>query len=293
MEGKKVNLFVIGAMKVGTTSFVDLLSKHPDVYVSPIKEPHFFVDELPSNLYEPSRFFDLDNYFENDFPNPLHIANVQSSRQYDILFSLSQEQKYLCDASTGYLHCPETATRIKQYNANAKIVVILRDPIKRAYSHYKMDLALGRTNRSFGDLLKKEVELYKKDMLPWNSYLGMSFYKNSVKSYKDNFEEVLVLRFERLMTDEKHELKKLIEFLEISELADFSMLHKNKTRMLRFQKLFYILKQLGLKDFFSKIFSSNFKRKIFNLVSSDQRQEMHLSFEVFKQVEAIFKIESA
>lgn len=292
MERKKVNLFVIGAMKAGTTSFVDLLSKHPDVYVPPIKEPHFFVDELPNNLYEPSRFFDLDQYLENDFPAPLHITKVTSSSQYDILFSLSQTQKYLCDASTGYLHCPDTAAKIKQYNSIAKIVVILRDPIKRAYSHYKMDLALGRTKTSFEDLLKKEVELYKKDALPWNSYLGMSFYKNALKSYSDNFKEVLILRFEYLMKDDQLEWKKLFEFLEISEFDNFSMLHKNKTRMLHFQKLFYMMKQVGLKDIFSKFVRSNLKRKLFELVSSDKSIEMKVSAEIYSEINDIFKTES-
>ncbi|MBZ0326149.1 MAG: sulfotransferase, partial [Altibacter sp.] len=47
METKKANLFIVGAMRAGTTSFVELLSKHPQIYVSPIKEPNYFVDRLP------------------------------------------------------------------------------------------------------------------------------------------------------------------------------------------------------------------------------------------------------
>ena len=78
----KCNLFIIGAMKAGTTTFVDLLNNHPEIYMSPVKEPHYFINSLPKQLYDPSRFFNLDNYLEKKFPEPLHITKVETEKQY-------------------------------------------------------------------------------------------------------------------------------------------------------------------------------------------------------------------
>ena len=138
--GRKVNLFVVGAMKAGTTSFMERLAGHPDVYVSPVKEPHYFINELPENLYEPSRFFDLDHYLMKDFPEPLHICKVERLEQYERIFSLAETQNYRAEGSTAYLHAPESAGLIHAYNPEAKLLLLVRDPLKRAYSHYQMDL---------------------------------------------------------------------------------------------------------------------------------------------------------
>ena len=65
----KANLFIVGAMKAGTTSFNELLTNHPEIYFSPIKEPNYFINDQPKSIYEPSRFFNIDSYFKNQFPS--------------------------------------------------------------------------------------------------------------------------------------------------------------------------------------------------------------------------------
>ena len=144
---KQANLFLVGAMKAGTTLLMDLLSQHPEIYVSPIKEPNFFVEEVPEELYDPSRFFSLEKYFKKDFPNPLHIANVNTLQDYRKLFSISTHEKYRLEGSTMYLHAPNTPQRICQYNNDATIIIIKRDPLDRAYSHYNMLTGLSRELR--------------------------------------------------------------------------------------------------------------------------------------------------
>ena len=151
---QKANLFIVGAMKAGTTSFMEALAQHPDIYVSPVKEPHYFVNELPKLLYEPSRFFNLEAYFKNDFPKPLHIANLKNKEHYEQLFSLSNQEKYLAEGSTMYLHAPESAQKIQQYNPEAKIIILTREPVSRAYSHYKMLTGLSRETRSFQEVVE-------------------------------------------------------------------------------------------------------------------------------------------
>lgn len=293
MESKKANLYVVGAMKAGTTFFTEILSQHPQVYMSPIKEPHYFINSLPENLYEPSRFFSIENYFAKDFPTPLHIAKVEKLDQYQMLFSLAEEtQLYRIEASTAYLHAPESAGLIHEYNPNAKIIILLRDPLKRAFSHYNMDKGLGRVNKDFESIIVDEIAKYKNASLPWNSYLGMSFYKDSVKKYISLFENVLVVNFEELTRNKKKTLKIVSDFLNITEFSNTEVERTNETKQLRFQRLFYVLKQLGLKDYFSKIFNQNFRQRLFRLVSSNTKSELNISAQTQNDLNTIFNNES-
>lgn len=293
MESKKANLFVVGAMKAGTTFFTEILSQHPEVYLSPIKEPHYFIDSLPENLYEPSRFFSIENYFAKDFPTPLHIAKIEKLDQYQKLFSLASEAHlYRTEASTAYLHAPESAGLIHEYNPNAKIIILLREPIKRAFSHYNMDKGLGRVKMEFETLVKDEIVKYNNGALPWNSYLGMSFYNNAINRYQSFFEDVLVVNFEDLTKNKTGMLKAISEFLNINEFIAANVERTNETKQLRFQKVFYVLKKLGLKDYFSRIFSQNFRQRLFRLVSSNTKSELNISEQTQNDLTTIFNNES-
>jgi hypothetical protein len=292
MDERKVNLFVVGAMKAGTTSFVDLLSGHPDIYVPPVKEPHYFIDELPSNLYEPSRFFNLDAYLETTFPKPLHITKVDSLDQYQKVYSLKGDQRYLVDGSTAYLHDPGSAFRIHDYNPDSKIIIITREPLSRAFSHYNMDLGIGRVHAGFEDLLLKEIVRYEKGTLPWNTYLGMSFYREPIKRFKDLFEHVLILNFDTLVNEQEKAMGIVAHFLNIDDFVTGNEIKRNVSRELRFQKLFYLMKKSGLKDNFTKIFSDGFRHRIFRIVSKSRTEMPALSEECMNKLDQLFKKES-
>lgn len=285
----KANLFVVGAMKAGTTSFVDLLSQNEEVYVPPIKEPHYFVNKLPKSIYKPSRFFDLNTYFEKQFPKPLHIAKLNNSVQYEKLFSLAQpKHKYLVDASTCYLNSPESAELILNYNPKAKIIILLRDPLKRAVSHYHMDVGLGRTLRSFEAEILDNIEAYKNGVLSGCSYLSMSLYKEQVENFKTYFgKQVLVLQFENLVRKDMVEFEKLNQFLALNDkLVNLPV--QNKTRKLYFPKLNNILIKIGVKDVFSKIVPGEIKQALFRLISSQRKSEIQISEETRNVLKLIF-----
>lgn len=292
MEEKKVNLFLVGAMKAGTTSLVEILSKHPDIYVSPIKEPHFFVDALPKQLYEPSRFFNLEKYLEKTFPQPLHITKIETLKQYKKVYSLINNQKYLLDASTMYLHAPEVAQKIYQYNPQAKIIIIKRNPLKRAFSHYNMLVGLSREKRTFNEVIHEEIIHYNNNNLKWYSCLGMSFYNSAIKEYKKLFKEVLVLDFETLIQNQPLVYKQLQSFLNLNFKINQPLIKKNVSRTPRFKNLFFFLHKIGIKDYFSVLFSSNFKQQIYRLLSSNKKEEPMLTLKVKQELENIFKKES-
>lgn len=289
---RKANLFMVGAMKAGTTSFMDVISQHPQIYVSPIKEPNFFISELPEDLYDPSRFFSIDRYFQNDFPNPLHIAHVKNAEDYDRLFILQKGEKYISEGSTMYLHAPQTAQRIHAYNPNAKIIIITRDPLNRSFSQYRMLVGLSKETKSFQDVMSKEITQYKNGDLAWHSSLGMSFYGKAINQYKELFQEVCIISFEDLVNHSEETLQKIVSFLKIDDFKDLRSKDINPTRSLRFKWLFFLLKKIGLKDYFSAIFGRAFKQKVFQWASKSESEPMNLSEATRQKLDEIFKKES-
>lgn len=286
---KKPNLFVVGAMRAGTTSFAKLLSGHPSIYVPPVKEPHYFADKLPVELLETSRFFSWKAYFEKQFPAPLHNTQIFSLENYEKIYSLSNNEKYLVDASTIYLHAPNVAAKIQNYNPEAKIIIILRDPLQRAYSHFKMDVGLGRTTETFQELMQRQVTCYKLGTLPWYNHLAMSFYKQNIANYQKYFKNVLIISFEELIGNTANELKKVSDFLGIESFLETLLPMKNASTLQKFPKLLYGLKRLGLKDYFSLVFPNSFKQRILEQISKKEHIPINLTNFTKKELSEIFQ----
>lgn len=287
-EDKKVDIFIVGAMKAGTTSFAALLSQHPMIFMSPIKEPHHFVDPLPKAFLETSRFFSLENYFENSYPEPLHNVQVSNEADYKKLFSAASKNQYWAEASTAYLHAPEAAHRIFKYNPNAKIIILTRNPLERAFSHYKMDMGLGRIKDSFSYYMEREIEFYKNGTFPWYSYINMSCYNKPINIYRESFENVLVIALEDLITNTETELAKVSAFLNIASF-EYPHLEKiNSGSILKIPFLFYYLKRMGVMDVFSKIIPSKIKMLLFKTLSNSTRKLPPLSKELQRELYSIF-----
>ncbi|MEL6813024.1 MAG: sulfotransferase [Bacteroidota bacterium] len=294
MEDGKVNLFVVGAMRAGTTSFMQLLSRHPNIYVSPIKEPHYFVDSLPNSIFEPLQEGFVDRYFKKQFPKPIHRARITNAEEYQKLFSLAQHHAYRAEGSISYLHAPEAAKKIHEYNPNAKIVIISRNPLQRAVSHYKMDLGLLREKKPMESVIIREMTAYKEGTLKWSSLLGMSFYNDPILRFNHYFgKKVLHLTSEELFQETEKTLLKVSVFLGIEDFSDVQFESVNATRKLRFQKMFFWLKKIGLIRFLSWVVPTTVKHKIFHSVSTPSNSEIHLSEKTLEELNDIFTIESS
>lgn len=107
---RKPNFFIIGAPKCGTTSLAAYLSEHPNVYMSPIKEPHFFNTDM--------RWHDID------VPN--------RDAYMDLFRAASSEHLAIGEASTTYLYSAAAVPNILQCNPDAKFIVMVRNPLEMA-----------------------------------------------------------------------------------------------------------------------------------------------------------------
>ncbi|MCA9836213.1 MAG: sulfotransferase [Trueperaceae bacterium] len=112
----KPNFFIVGAPKCGTTALAQYLSEHPQVFMADPKEPHFFADDLPGH----------------------HKAINQ--KDYLRLFSHAREQKIVGEASVWYLYSDSALKNIKCFNPQAKLLVMLRNPVELVYSMHSQHL---------------------------------------------------------------------------------------------------------------------------------------------------------
>jgi Sulfotransferase domain len=193
------NLFIVGAAKAGTTSLYHYLSQHPEIYMSPIKEPHFF-----------SRIR----------PDRKHVALsgtqvIANERSYLRLFQQWQHEPLAGEASPSYLWEPMAASRIKQVSPNAKIIILLREPVSRAYSHYLNDVRAGLEKRSFLEAIEADLAATKVGWGVSPLYVALGLYGEQVKRYLDRFTQVKIIFFENLILYPQETLRQIFRFLQV------------------------------------------------------------------------------
>ncbi len=201
------NFFIIGAARSGTTSLDRYLSQHPEIYITPRKETHFFaVDHFPP-------------YFMGPGDERLNRRLIRDENQYAQLFASVAGEKAIGESSVFYLCYPGTAERIAQAVPNAKIIAILREPMARAYSAYMHLVRDGRETLEFAEGLKREEERRKKGFEPIWWYKELGLYYEQVKRYLDVFGtgQVKVLLYDELCANPGLVLHDVFVFLEVKE----------------------------------------------------------------------------
>ena len=217
----KVNLFCVGAAKAGTTSIFEFI-KDIDQFGIPVdKEPHFFGEYF---VHERKKYSSYDEYHN--------------------LYPQRTNKKYLVDFSTSYLYSDSAAQEIFDYNHNAKVIIVLRNPVDRALSLYNHQ----RRSMLEQEGLEKAFCLESKricDGFPYGyHYVNGGLYYNQVKRYLELFprDNVLILQFENLIRKQHEELSKLFSFLNLpDDSVDKILPRENKTGLPKSRFLQYIL----------------------------------------------------
>jgi hypothetical protein len=225
------NFFIIGAQKAGTTSLYHYLDQHPQIYMSPIKEPHFF-EGMQSEYRRPGR----------------KTKPVTELGDYLALFEGVSDEKAIGEASTSYLFSMRAPTLIRRSVPDAKIIAVLRNPADRAYSNF---LHLVRTGReplaSFAEALQAEEGRTQDKWGPMWYYKQKGFYHDQVKRYFDTFgrDQVRIYLYDDLRGEPFGMLRDIFRFLEVDEtfVPDASIEHnpsglpRNKTLYTQVRRL--------------------------------------------------------
>lgn len=181
------NLFIVGSMKCGTTSLHELLGRHPDIYMSEEpKEPNYF--DRPANVAGP-----IERYLE--------------------IFRAGQGKKYIGESSTNYTKHPlyqGVPQRIYEFNPNAKVIYIVREPLARAISHYWWQVEWSAEGRGMLEVLSTSTEI-----------VDVCNYAMQIRPYIEQFGRgnVHVLTLEELQENTEVEITRILTWLGLRPLS--------------------------------------------------------------------------
>lgn len=255
---EKPNFFIVGTPKGGTTSLFHYLEGHSNIFIPNLKEPHYFsCPEVKDTYYKTTIIADKAKYLQ--------------------LFEKSKLFKAVGDLSTSYLFNPNSAHRIKEFNPDAKIVVVLRNPVDRAISHYLMDRSLGYIDVPLKIVLKKR----KKYAQFYEEYIEMGFYEAQIKRYKKLFDpsQLLILLSDELFFKTRETLTKIHGFLGVEDVVDIDFNEKhNAYKEPRFGTIKKILLNNNAKIIIEKI-PKKFKNRIKTLLYKKDIKKPELDLE--------------
>ena len=233
---KKVNLLIIGAQKDGTTSLFHYLEQHPEICFSDIKEvTYFYYDEFYSKG---------EKYFHSFFSDYQDKPVVVSSFVHMISSS----------------KCPE---RVKQYNPHMKFVIMLREPVSRAYSAYHYAKLRGHeAHPSFKEALlfeQKHHQAGKPLKDPDIAYVDNSLYHKHITHWMQYFDasQFLLVKSDDLKNDTDATLSRILTFVgaDATHKSDTSKAY-NKAGVPRSSMVRNLIQSKGLKKVMSKVIPS-------------------------------------
>ena len=225
------NFFCLGAAKSGTTTLYDILRQHPDIFIPPFKEPHFF--DIPENYENGINWYEK-NYFNNI------------------------NKKIIADFTPSYFFEKEAPKRIfTNLGLKVKFVVLFRNPVDRAYSHYLHSLRDEHESLSFEESLKSEsvrLEEYVEsgDYLSYlrNSYFNQGLYAEMLGRYLEYFslDNFLFINFEEEFLRERDKtIQKVLDFLEVDKNIELKIdLKSNPASKQKSKTLKRIMNKKGL-----------------------------------------------
>lgn len=206
---KAPNFLIIGAMKSGTTSLYNYLGQHPQVYMSPNKEPRFFVYEnrMPDS--------NIPQWLLKTFQE----TTVTTLEEYESLFNGITTETVAGEASPIYLYVPRAIESIKKHVPCAKFIAILRNPIERAYSSYMhlQNHCPGVEPYSFEEALALEKKRIAENTGYLWRYTDIGFYGEQLDRYYDSFprSQIRVCLYEDMVRDSAGLTKELFTFLDV------------------------------------------------------------------------------
>jgi hypothetical protein len=196
--GVKPNFLIVGAAKSGTTSLHEYLGQHPDIFMSAVKEPNYFVTKRGHDSW------------------PKYVA----------LFENGRDKIAVGESSTGYLFCEQSPALIKSALGEIKIIIVLRNPARRAASLYWWMVREGYENaRTFSEALNEEPRRMQSpgfqqtcpQFYPDYLYYTTGLYSEQVRRYLETFgrQNVRIYIFEEFVQEPIAICRDVFEFLGV------------------------------------------------------------------------------
>jgi hypothetical protein len=201
------NFFIVGAPKCGTTSMYEYLAQHPAVFMSPRKEPRHFSPDLDSGSALDGRWFTRD------------------TDEYLAYFRGARDEAIVGEASVGYLQSTESARLIRDFEPDARILIMLRDPVDMIQARHRQRVWSQREDLTdLGEAIAAEPDRKAgRRVPPGATHIKGYQYRESctmtpqVRRYLDVFgaDRVRVVLLEGMARDPLHEYRAVLEFLGV------------------------------------------------------------------------------
>ncbi len=227
-ERVKPNFFIVGAPKCGTTSMYAYLGGHPEIFFPSVKEPHHFASDIYSPLY------------------------VRDKEEYLALFAPGRGKRVIGEASVWYLYSKKAAEEIRAFAPDAKILVMLRNPVEMVYSYHSQRLAWGNEEiRDFSKALDAEPDRRQGKRLPKRNpypveglyYSEIARYAEQLQRYLDRFDRdrIHVVLFDDFKRDTARVFEGVLRFLEVDPAYRPQFIVQNPNRSRRSMLLHNLL----------------------------------------------------
>ena len=220
------DFFVIGPGRTGTTSLFYYLDQHPS---------------LSKSAYDELGFFDVNfhlglHWYRSLFPSIFTKFRIKSKTNFFMTY----------DVTPSYVRRPWIARRIKKLFPNSKLIIVLRNPIDKTYSHYYLSTISGET-RNFEEVIKKDMD----DISKWNvslkddnyfatkvenSKLARGFYVEQLLPWFELFpkNQILIISSEELASNTKNVMSEIFKFLN---LPDYKIPNIEKVNVSKYSKM--------------------------------------------------------
>lgn len=260
------NFFLVGAAKAGTTSLYHYLKQHPGIYMSPIKEPNYFAEEIRVQNLELSmrrlaeaRAPSLRKYLDGPAKENFSGGPVEEWKDYLKLFAHASEETAIGEASPCYLWSPTAPARIAQVFPNARIIIVLRDPADRAFSQYRHMMTFASRNISFTTFVDQGMADTGERISETYPFLHFGFYFEQIERYLEHFprEQIQIGFYEDFVADPQAFLSAIHRFLDVKPTfnTDLSIRHM-QARIPRSRRVNETLKRLNLWGIGQKVVTS-------------------------------------
>ena len=202
------NFCIIGAAKSGTTSLYQYLKQHPQIYMSPVKEPRFFglEGEIP-NFQGP----------RDEQTNRVLKCNLE---EYQSLFREVANETAIGEASPWYLYLEKAPLQMRHHIPDAKLIVMLRNPVDRAYSSFLHQFQRGAEPlNNFSQALLDEERRIRQNWRPIWHYKQLGFYHQQLSRYLKVFDrqQIRVYLYEDFCNEPLSLLQNIFDFLNVDD----------------------------------------------------------------------------
>lgn len=268
MKLGKVNFFIIGYPKSGTTSLYSYLKSHPNVFMPQLKEPHFFTEDFPG------------------------IREVKSLREYEALFADVSGKQIKGDASASVIHSEIALKKILEYSPDAKFILMIRNPLQAVQSfHSELLYNLNENEDNFEKAWHLQSQRANGSNIPSSckepkllQYSKIFRYREQLPKFYDLIPENqrLTLVFEEFFSNTGENYKKVLDFLELEEHEKSDFEHANAAKKVKMRWLSLIHRKLTRKkgrtyQFIKKVLNSigihpSSLLEKFNLTKASKRQ---------------------